>query len=396
MTPTLTDTLTFTIRQSTLRHLEEHCPAMSYALSVEGLEGPSGPAAYRGQAIHDFFSRYVGHLFTSGKQTDWSATEALLEDVYRSFPALTLEQRRDVAEQAHNVARALEYRPAYFYGTEESLATDITLADGHVCTVTGRLDYLEIGDGVARIFDVKSQYNIWPDSRVKDDFQLKTYAMLVLDTFPHVDRVEGRLLLSRYGISLPQKGEAVFTRADTDAFKEHLRYRLAAHFRGDLKGEHVPGNHCGWCPLKRVGKCTHYRSYFGTTPPPALTPERARRLACQVVALERMRDDRIELLKDYVNEHGSFTIGSTARAEEFAYHPSESEELRPTDLLHILEDHRDLVGEQPLDELLTVKKTTKTYKALRHHRDLAPAFVDAVTIKKSTRFGHKAQGDDDE
>ena len=63
----------------------------------------------------------------------------------------------------------------------------------------------------------------------------------------------------------------------------------------------------------------------------------------------------------------------------------------PTDLLRILEDHRDLVGEQPLDELLTVKKTTKTYKALRHHRDLAPAFADAITIKKSTRFGHKAQ-----
>ena len=165
----------------------------------------------------------------------------MLADVYASFPALSFEQRRDVAEQAHNVAQALEYRPAYFYGTEESLATDITLADGHVCTVTGRLDYLEMGDGVARIFDVKSQYSIWPDSRVKDDFQLKTYAMLVLDTFPHVDRVEGRLLLSRYGISLPQKGEAVFTRADTDEFKKHLSYRLAAHFRGDLKGEHVPG-----------------------------------------------------------------------------------------------------------------------------------------------------------
>jgi len=27
---------------------------------------------------------------------------------------------------------------------------------------------------------VKSQYSIWPDSRVKDDFQLKTYALLVL------------------------------------------------------------------------------------------------------------------------------------------------------------------------------------------------------------------------
>ena len=86
MTTTLTDTYVFTIRQSTLRHLEEHCPALAYALSVDGLEGPSGPAAYRGQAIHDFFSRYVQHLFESGRQTDWSATDELLAEVYASFP----------------------------------------------------------------------------------------------------------------------------------------------------------------------------------------------------------------------------------------------------------------------------------------------------------------------
>jgi len=396
MTPTLTDTRTYTIRQSTLRHLEEHCPAMAYALSVDGLEGPSGPAAYRGTAIHDFFRRYVGHLFESGRQTDWSATEALLADVYANFPALTADQRQDVAEQAHNVAQALEYRPHCFYGTEEALATDITLIDGNVCTMTGRLDYLEMGDGIARIFDVKSQYSIWPDLRVKDDFQLKTYAMLVLDTFPHVDRVEGRLLLSRYGLSLPQKGEAVFTRTDTDAFKEHLRYRLAAHFAGDLKGERVPGTHCQWCPLKRVGKCTLYRSYWGTTPPPPLKDAQARRLARQVIVLEQAREERIALLKEYVKVAGPLAVGATSQAEVFDYHPSESEELRPTDLLHILEDHRDLVGEQPLDELLTVKKTTKTYKALRHHRDLAPDFADAITVKKSTRFGHKARGGDDE
>jgi hypothetical protein len=30
------------------------------------------------------------------------------------------------------------------------------------------------------------------------------------------------------------------------------------------------------------------------------------------------------------------------------------------------------MGEQPLEELITVKKTTGTYKALPHHRALAP------------------------
>ena len=223
-----------------------------------------------------------------------------------------------------------------------------------------------MGDGVARIFDVKSQYSIWPDSRVKDDFQLKTYAMLVLDTFPHVDRVEGRLLLSRYGISLPQKGEAVFTRADTDEFKEHLSYRLAAHFRGDLKGEHVPGTHCSYCPLKRVGKCTLYRSYWGTTPPPPLKDAQARRLARQVIVLEQAREERIALLKEYVKEAGPLAVGATSQAEVFDYHPSESEEIEPDRppahprraprpgrraapgrASHGQEDHQDLQGPPP-------------------------------------------------
>ena len=69
-----TATATYTIRQSHLRHLEEHCPAFAYATSVRGLSGPSGAGAERGTVVHEFFGRYVQHLYETGRDTDWTAT----------------------------------------------------------------------------------------------------------------------------------------------------------------------------------------------------------------------------------------------------------------------------------------------------------------------------------
>ncbi len=383
---------TKTIRQTHLRHLEEHCPAMAYALSVEGREGPSGAGAYRGTAVHDFFGRYVEHLYKSGRQTDWTAVAQILCDLYREYHGLSFEQRQDISAQAHKIADTFVFDRARYYGAEEAFEARIPLVEGGVATVTGRLDYLEVDsdEGIAMVTDWKSNHQILPDAKVKEDFQGRTYSLLVLETLPHLEAVVFRLGLSRYGIYLPQKGEAVFTREDTDAFKEHLSYRLAAHFAGDLKDEHVPGTWCQYCPLKRVNECTLYRSYYGTTPPPPLKADQARRLARQIIALEEARDTRIALLKDYVNDHGALPVGSGECAEVFDFHKRESEEIPASALLEILEESRSLVGEQPLDDLLTVKKTSRAYKRLRYHADLRSRFDDAAATKASTTFGHKA------
>lgn len=395
MTPVATET-TLRIRQSHLRHLEEHCPAMAYALSVDGREGPSGAGAYRGTVVHDVFGRYVEHLYATGRQTDWEGMTRLLFGVMADYPGLSFEQRQDVVAQAETIAQVLLFNPSRYYGSEEAFEAAIPLPDGRTATVTGRIDYLEVDtdEGRALIIDAKSNHAILPDSRVREDFQLRTYAMLVLDNLPHVEAVEGRLLLTRYGRYLPQKGEAVFTRLDTEAFKEHLGYRLAAHFDGKLRSEHVPGTWCQYCPLKRVGECTLYRSYYGTTPPPPRSDKQALKLARQIVALEHARESRIALLKDYVTEHGPLALGSGDAAETFAFHKRESEEIAASDLLAILEDHRDLVGEQPLDDLLTVNKRSKAFRNLRYHQELRAAFDDAATTKVSTTFGHKAVGDE--
>lgn len=394
MTPVATGTA-LCIRQSHLRHLEEHCPRMAYALTVEGRENPSGAGAYRGTAVHDFFGAYVTHLATTGRKTDWEGAMRLLPAVYARYPFLSFEQREDVWEQARTISEVFLMDHAHFYGSEEPLETEVALPDGRTCTITGRLDYLAVdsSEGTAAIIDVKSNHQILPDARVKEDFQGRVYALLVLDNLPHIEAVSFRLLLSRYGLYLPQKGEAIFTRDECRAYKEHLAYRLAAHFDGKLKSEHVPGTWCAYCPLKRVNECTLYRSYYGTTPPPPQKPEQARRLARQIIVLEQAREQRLELLKAYVNENGPLPIGSGEHAEVFDYHKRESEEIPASALMQILDDNFSLVGPQPLDDLLTVKKTSRAYKSLRYHKELRPFFDDVASTKASTTFGHKAVGD---
>jgi len=391
-----TATATLTIRQTHLRHLEEHCPAMAYSLSVLGRDTGSGSGAYRGQAVHEFHSRYARHLYETGRETHWSAVPGILAEVYQEFPALTFKQRMDVKQQAEIIAQTFLMRQHLYYGSEEPFTSEIPLPGGS-CTVTGRIDYLEWEDETARIVDVKSNHQIIPDARVREDFQLRTYAMLVLDNIPGLEAVEGRLLLSRYGIYLPQKGTALFTREDTDAFREHLSCRLADHFSGRLRNERIPGTWCQYCPEKRPGRCSLYRSYHGTTPPPPANEREAVKLARQVIALENARETRLALLKEYVSEHGPLSVGSSDAAEVFDFHVSEGEDFDAGEFYSLLYSPEvvSIVGEQPLDDFFTVKKTGKRFKDVRHRSEASCWFDDIARPTKSTRFGHRSVNGDE-
>ena len=386
------------IRQSDLRALEEQCPAMAYATNVERRPGPSFAGSVRGTAVHEVFSRYTTHLFKTGRQTDFEAAERIAREVIRAYPALDFTARVDVREQARNIAEGFIFDAFAYYGSEEDLATDLVLEDGRLVRITGRLDLLEVfsGEGRAKITDAKSNHLIPPDSAVKDDFQLRTYALLVLDNLPHVDEVEGTLWMTRYNRRCPQKDQAVWTRADLEDFREHLRVRLAAHFDGKLRSVFVPGTWCQYCPRRRPGDCARWRSYASTTPPPLGTFFQARRVAARVIALEQERELLIGRLKEYVNEHGPVTVGDTARAETFGFHATESEDFDAGEFLEVLRDPElvSLAGEQPVGQLFSVNKRSRTFRQIRHNRDLKHLFDDIATTKVSTRFAHKGVGDE--
>ena len=254
-----TATATLTIRQTHLRHLEEHCPAMAYSLSVLGRDTGSGSGAYRGQAVHEFHSRYARHLYETGRETHWSAVPGILAEVYQEFPALTFKQRMDVKQQAEIIAQTFLMRQHLYYGSEEPFTSEIPLPGGS-CTVTGRIDYLEWEDETARIVDVKSNHQIIPDARVREDFQLRTYAMLVLDNIPGLETVG---TVGSRAWHLPTPGGALFTRGHRRLPGAPVRGSPTTS-AGDAE-RRIPGTRCQ--PPLEVSPLLALSLLSGTTPP---------------------------------------------------------------------------------------------------------------------------------
>lgn len=369
---------------------------MAYALAIEGREGQSTGGAARGTVLHEIFSRYVTHLWKTQRQTDWEACAWIAMQVCAEHPQLTFAQRKDVAEQSKNIGQGFPFEPAHYYGSEEALETDLELADGRVVRITGRLDLLEVSlpEGWARITDAKSNHAIPADSAVRDDFQLLTYAMLALDNLPPaVEQVKGQLWLTRYNIRVPQRSEAVWTREDIETFREHLRVRLAAFLDGKLAREFVPGSHCQYCPRRRPGDCTLWR--FSEVGGPITTPSQAVRVGARVAVYQQRLDALKTALKAYVQEHGPVRIGSTAKAETFAFWTEEHTAYDALCLMAALELLRDQVGEQPLSELLTVNKQSKAFKSLMKIPDFREAMADGIVTTTQTRFRHKKPGGED-
>lgn len=381
-----------TIRQSHLKHLEEDCPAMAWALAVEGRESPAGPEVLRGRAVHSFFSSYATRLFECCLARSDDERPRLLEAVLRSYPELSVAQRQEVEEQARNICRSFYVDPAHFVGTEITLGTDLPFSDELVVRITGTLDYLEIhpARGRALVVDLKSHYHLPPDSCVASDFQLSLYALLVLENVPEVEVVEGRLFYSRYGALLPQKGEALWTRTQADELKRHLAARLSAFFSGKLRHVKVPGDHCRYCPRRRIGDCSLYRSYYGTTPPAPRTERQAQKLARQVIALEEARETRLGLLKEYVKQNGPLAVGSGARCDVFSFSAKEQEEIAAADFLSVLLGSGIELSDEELSELLVLNRTSKLYKKLRSRSDLKEGLSRVAQRRLgSSVFGHR-------
>ena len=398
MSTTLEAPPVLTIRQSHLRALEEQCPAMARSLAVDHREGPSFTGAMRGTVIHTVFARYTEHLWQSGRPTDFEAAETIARQVLAEYPGCTLRyaEREDVLSQARTIADTFLFEPAHYYGSEEALQADIPLPDGQVVRITGRLDLLEVLEEgtLGRITDVKSNHQVPADSAIQQDFQLRTYALMVVESLPEVEAVEGRLWFTRYGRYVPQHEPAVWTREELLDFRDHLANRLMAFLDGDLSHEFVPGSWCQYCPRRRPGDCTHWRAYYGTVPPTPLTPHQAVRLARQVVTLEQAREDRLALLKGYVNEHGPLRLGSGCKAETFAFRASESTDYPAEEFLAVLDEFGSLVGDQPVGKLLTVNKRSREFKALTKVPEIRLRLADIAETSTRTTFGHKGVGDD--
>jgi hypothetical protein len=275
----------------------------------------------------------------------------------------------------------------------------LDVGEGDRVEITGRIDLLEacVPEGWARITDYKSNHAIPGDAAVREDFQLRTYALLVLDNLPPaISAVKGNLWLTRYNIRVPQKGEAAWTRDELEDFRAHLANRLRAFLDGRLSREFVPGTWCQYCPRRRPGDCTHWR--LSGAAPTITNEEKARRVAARIVAEEQRLDALKAALKAWVASEGPVRIGSTAKAETFDNFTEMQTAYGAEALIEALVMMTSQVGDQPLNEILSVQKTSKAFKALMKIPEFRAAMEDAITTKAVTRFKHKrvTEGVDDE
>jgi hypothetical protein len=300
----------------------------------------------------------------------------------------------DVLQQTSHVVAGFLFDPERFYGVEVPLYMELTLEDGRVCRVTGRADYMLVDDdeGYSDITDLKSQWNIPSDAAMRDDTQQKIYSTMAITMLPELVMAKARLLLTRYGFFVPQQSEALWVREELEAFRdEHITPMLSAFYRGDLRDEYIPGLHCQYCPRRRPGDCTLWRSYYGNVPPPPTSEQQARKLARQVMALEEARDVRLSHLKAYVNEHGPLKVGSGKKAETFGYHVNESDEYDAAEVFEVLSDPdvESLVGAATahFSGVFRVDRSGKAFKQL--DKALQGRLRDLAQKKRSTRFEHK-------
>ena len=261
------------------------CPALYQASEIEQLREPENPAALRGQELHALLSAYVNHCARTNQKTDYGFLEQLL----------LLGAGPDVQSILRAIGEDLIVDPDQVLGTEMYLALDADLAPVHThtigeCYVTlqehgemkrelicrepelkphfeGTMDLVQMASPTSAIIDdYKSHFLIFD----ADTFQSLMYPLLLMQHYPHIERVEFRLRFVRYGLGAIRS--VTYERADVPKLarkvKDERRRQLAMH--ADVDAGHqlgaMPGEHCAYCPKLRTCPIREINPYTAESP----------------------------------------------------------------------------------------------------------------------------------
>jgi PD-(D/E)XK nuclease superfamily len=127
-------------------------------------------------------------------------------------------------------------------GVEHDLSTPLTLDDGRVVTVRGRLDlFLLPAPNHAHVIDFKTQWVLTGNAR--ENPQLLLYAWLVMQQFS-VESVQ----ITLFGVRDETQLSAIFNRDELRDFEHWLKQR-AATILDDTRFEPRPSDACMSCPF---------------------------------------------------------------------------------------------------------------------------------------------------
>ena len=370
------------------------CPALYQASEMEQLREPENPAALRGQELHALLSHYVNHCARANQKTDYAYLEQLL----------LLGAGQDVQQILRAIGEDLIIDPDQVLGTEMYLALDADLNPVHThelgeCYVTlqengqmkrelicrepelhphfeGTLDLVQMtAPTEAVIDDYKSHFLIFD----ADTFQSLMYPLLLMQHYPHIEKVEFRLRFVRYGLGASRS--AVYTRADVPKLarlvRDERRRQLAMHADVDA-GNHLgamPGEHCAYCPIMRRCKVREINPFTSES------PEEVLRFAIWATAA---REQSMQVLKAHAGANGPITV-SDGNGREYvaAFKPVEKAKYPARAAYPLIESWEE--REPGLLDQVSISIGQKL-KA-RKRRPLLESLEEVRQVKTETRFG---------
>jgi hypothetical protein len=349
-----------TFRQSFLA-LYSNCP-MAAKLSREVPDYDTHAQA-RGTVFHEFGFRLALNCAETGevKAPPGFAKDVMAECIRDSGMALPPAEFETLMMLAGEFAETREFNPSTIVDLETTYSSEIA---GVV--VTGKPDRLDIDDRVASITDYKTGWAIDPESKVKGSFQLRLYARLIADAYPHIHTFR---LLQDYPRWGTEPREAVLTRdqlADIDSYLENLVERVVRSIDKD-DWPATPGSWCVWCPdAKQCPIPRDYREEGGLE-----TLEQAIAAGNLITAAEALVKAEKAKLRAYCDANGPIRVGDL----DFEFRLANgSDRVIDKDVLRAAMEEAELSWD---DHFKHVKGST-TFKGYKTKDSVKPA-------KKATR-----------
>lgn len=293
--------------------LYEKCPRRYRIERVERRKAAPGPALLVGSAVHAAIAAYIRHLRDEGLATDVTWAPQALEEAEK-----TLKGRKPdggIWEEVEGMFRTFVDSHAFDPSriAEVEKMERISLEDG--TQFWGVIDLLEVReDGLAVVTDWKTDWAVRSQSEVERDFQLRTYAWMVARLYGY-EEVVCRLDFVRHGAV-----REVLLGPEDVARTERRIIRTIKHIRAEKEWSPSPGTHCSWCPWS--DDCPA----VSDLPAQIYSLEDARRVAGEILVLEKQIRDRKEALKAWTAVEGPIIVGG----QEFGHHESRS--LRITNI----------------------------------------------------------------
>ena len=299
------------------------CPTLYVESAIKGNAQPGGMESARGLQVHRTGASYISHCALKEVSADLKAFDEFAAGA-GPLAARILSGMRDSFE--------VDYK--HLLATELTMSLDEKFQPTHVAEeiawpfedserepmIVGTLDALYSFDPepTMRIDDLKTHPR--PFDPI-EKLQSKTYALLVFQHFPEVEKVIFRLIFVRYRNVVR---EVEFTRdmipelvAAVTAARERQK-KIHADYEAGKNIEALAGNHCLYCPLLSNAKCP-IAQY---NPHEQLTPQERLNFNLWYGQFSRVNN---ATMRAYVNETGKPVVLKDYNGKSYVFGPEEKE-----------------------------------------------------------------------